>query len=32
MYQVQQELDGIVTGLKRTDEDLKGLAHDKGQE
>ena len=32
MYQVQQDLDGIVTGLKRTDEDLKGLARDKGQE
>ena len=31
MYQVQQELDGIVTGLKRTDEDLKGLAREKGQ-
>jgi serine/threonine-protein kinase len=32
MYQVQQDLDGIVTGLRRTDEDLRGLAREKGQE
>jgi eukaryotic-like serine/threonine-protein kinase len=31
MYQVQQELDGIVEDLKRTDNDLRGLSREKGE-